>query len=63
MARQLWAYNNDFGWYAVDPEECQHDRAQVDTLPVLVEADTKHELMAKAEAAGYVIAMWLEERS
>ena len=45
MARQLWAYSNDFGWYAVNPEECQYNRAQVDTLPALVEADTKHELV------------------
>jgi hypothetical protein len=44
----LWAYSNAFGWYAVDPEECQYDRAQVDTLQAL------------AEAAGYEITMWLE---
>jgi hypothetical protein len=25
-----------------------------------VEADTKHALMARAEAAGYEIVMWLE---
>lgn len=60
MARQLWAYGNDFGWYAVDPEACQYDRDQVDRLTALVEADTKHALMAKAEAAGYDIVMWLE---
>jgi hypothetical protein len=60
MARQLWAYSNAFGWYAVDPEECQYDRAQVDTLPAVVEADTKHALMARAEAAGCEIVMWLE---
>jgi len=60
MARQLWAYSNTFGWYAVDPEACQYDRAQVDTLPALVEAATKHALMARAEAAGYEIIMWLE---
>jgi len=60
MGRPLWAYSNDFGWYAVDFEACQYDRAQVDTLPALVEADTKHALMAKAEAVGYEIVMWLE---
>jgi hypothetical protein len=60
MGRQVWAYHNAFGWYAVDPEQCQYDRAQVDTLPALLEADTKHALMAKAEAAGYEIVMWLE---
>jgi hypothetical protein len=60
MGRQVWAYHNDFGWYAVDPEACQYDRAQIDTLPALIEADTKHALMAQAEAAGYEIAMWLE---
>lgn len=63
MARELWAYSNAFGWYAVDPEVCQYDRTLVDTLPALVEADTKHALMAQAEAAGYEIVMWLEERS
>ena len=61
MERQLWAYRNAFGWYAVDPAACQYDRTQVDALPAMVEADTKHELMAKAEAAGYEITMWLEE--
>jgi hypothetical protein len=44
----------------VDPEACQYDRTQIDTVPALLEADTKHALMAKADAAGYEIAMWLE---
>jgi hypothetical protein len=44
----------------VNPEECQYDRTQVDTLPALLEADTKHALMARAEAEGYEIVMWLE---
>jgi len=60
MARRLWAYNNDFGWYAVDPEECQHDRNKVDTLTAVIEAETKHALMARAEEEGHEIVMWLE---
>lgn len=47
MARQLWAYGNDFGWYAVDPEACQDDRDQVDTLTAIVEADTTHALRSQ----------------
>jgi predicted ABC-type ATPase len=60
MEHHLWAYGNEFGWFAVDPEECHYDRDQVHTAQVVLEADTKHSLMQKAEEEGFVIAMWLE---
>jgi hypothetical protein len=60
MARRLWAYRNDFGWFAVDPEACDYEEDKVDTVPAVLEADTKHDLINTAEAEGYEIAMWLE---
>ena len=60
MERRLWAYTNGFGWFAVDPSECDYDEDQVDTAEPVLTADTKHALMQKAEAEGFVIAMWLE---
>jgi hypothetical protein len=60
MERRLWAYSNDFGWFAVDPEACDYHGDQVDTIPPILEADTKHALMQKAEATDYEIVMWLE---
>ena len=60
MEHRLWAYSNDFGWFAVDPSACDYDQGQVDTIEAVLEADTKHELMVKAEQEGFEIAMWLE---
>jgi hypothetical protein len=60
MTRQLWAYTNDFGWFAVDPAACDYDADRADTVGPELEADTKHALMQKAEDAGYVITMWLD---
>jgi hypothetical protein len=60
MERHLWAYGNDFGWFAVDPTACDYNQDQVDTAVPVLEADTKHALMQRAEEAGYEIVMWLE---
>ena len=60
MENRLWAYTNDLGWFAVDPSTCDYDEEQVDSVEAVLEANTKHELMAKAEIEGYEIAMWLE---
>jgi hypothetical protein len=60
MEHHLWAYTNDFGWFAIDPSMCDYDRDKVDTAETMFEAETKHELMNKVEAAGEKIAMWLE---
>lgn len=60
MEGHLWAYGNDFGWFAVDPAACDDNQDQVDTVVPVLEADTKHALMQRAEEARYEIAMWLE---
>jgi hypothetical protein len=60
MDRRLWAYTNGFGWFAVDPESCDYDEEQVDTVEPLLEAETKHALMQQAEEEHYEIVMWLE---
>ncbi len=43
MERRLWAYHNAFGWFAVDPEECDFDEDKVDEARTVLEATTKHE--------------------
>jgi hypothetical protein len=60
MERRLWAYSNDFGWFAVDPSACDYDEDKVDTVAPVLEAETKHALMQKAAAENYEIVMWLE---
>lgn len=60
MERRLWAYHNEFGWFAVDPEECDFDEDKVDAAPTIFEATTTHELMNIAEADNLKIVMWLE---
>ena len=60
MEHRLWAYKNDSGWFAVDPAACDYDEDQVDTVGPVIEADTKHALMQKAEGEGFEIVMWLE---
>jgi len=60
MDRRLWAYNNEFGWFAVDPAACDYDEDRVDTVEPVLQADTKHALMQKADEAGFELAMWLE---
>jgi hypothetical protein len=60
MEHRLWAYHNEFGWFAVDPEECDFDEDKVDEAPAVLEATTKHELMNMAEADNIKIVMWLE---
>ena len=51
MERRLWIYTNDFGWFAVDPEEYQYNRILVDIAPVILEDDTRDSFMHKAEEA------------
>ena len=60
MTHRLWAYRNDFGWFAIDPAACDYAQDRVDTVEPLLTADTKHALMQQAEEAGYDIVMWLE---
>jgi hypothetical protein len=60
MENRLWAYSNGFGWFAVDPSECDYDEDQIDSIAPVLEADTKHDLMHRAEMEGFEIAMWLE---
>ena len=60
MERRLWAYHNDFGWFAVDPAASDYEEDRVDTVEPVLQADTKHALMQKAEEQGYDLVMWLE---
>jgi hypothetical protein len=32
MARRLWTYRNDFGWFAADPEACDDEEDRIDTV-------------------------------
>jgi hypothetical protein len=60
MDHRLWAYSNGVGWFAIDPATCDFDEDQVSTVEPVLEADTKHDLLQKAEEQGFEIAMWLE---
>jgi hypothetical protein len=58
MARCLWVYYSDFGWFAAGPAGCDDDEDRIDTVEPLLAADTKHALLQQAEQAGCDIVMW-----
>ncbi len=60
LERRLWAYPHTSGWLAVDPAACDFDEDRVDEAPVRFEAETKPELIRRAEAADCEIVMWLD---
>jgi hypothetical protein len=60
LERRLWAYQQEAGWLAVDPAECDFDEDRVAEATVRFAGSTQEELMRQVEGAHFEIVMWLE---